>query len=224
MVVGDNLQGADASTLELGANGQIPELDPTGEILLSVMLYSSGLLNLNGYSATIGSLTLTTGQTYSANVTTGTGVLTLGGSLTANEANGTSGDSPPATISGYLDLGSLSSFSGGTTSNTTRTFSINDNSGRGDLESTLTISAVISGAAATSLTRTGAGTLTLTGANTYAGPTVLTAGLTEIGNSTALGSGTVAIETAVLDAVGGPQTVANPIEIDGTPNSGAAIT
>ena len=38
------------------------------------------------------------------------GVLTLGGTLTANEGNGTSGASPPATISGYLDLGISAAF------------------------------------------------------------------------------------------------------------------
>jgi autotransporter-associated beta strand protein len=213
LTIGDNIEGNDASVVRLGASNQILQVDPTGGTLLSVTVNSAGLLDLNGFNDTIGSLTLVTGQTYSANITTGSGMLTLGGNLTVTGAEGTTGQSPAATISGFLDLGSLSGFSGGST-NTTRTFTINDTS-RLSMASDLTISAVISGSSAISLTRAGAGTLTLTGANTYAGTTLLTAGLTEIGNSTAFGSGTVVISAAQLDAVGGAQTVANSIEIGG---------
>ncbi|HEY5314631.1 MAG TPA: autotransporter-associated beta strand repeat-containing protein, partial [Pirellulales bacterium] len=98
LTIGDNIEGSDASVVRLGASNQILQIDPTGGTLLNVTVNSSGLLDLNGHSDTIGALTLTTGQTYSANVTTGAGLLTLGGNLTVNSAEGTSGQSPAATI------------------------------------------------------------------------------------------------------------------------------
>jgi fibronectin-binding autotransporter adhesin len=214
VLIGDNLQGSNASVLRLGASGQIPQMDPTGTVLLTVTVNPSGLLDLNNFSDTIGSLTMVTGATYSANVATGTGLLTLGGGVTLSSAEGSSGASPAAVISGKLDLGSLSSFSGGASAITTRVFNVGDTA-LTNMASDLTISAVISGSSGISLSKSGAGTLTLTGANNYTGSTILSAGTVEIGNSSAFGNnGLVSLDSANLRAVNGAQTIANPITID----------
>jgi len=67
-------------------------------------------LDLNGKYDTAGALTLEEGRSLSAQVTTGTGTLSLMGDITLNAFQGSSGASPAARISGNLDLGS--SFNG----------------------------------------------------------------------------------------------------------------
>jgi autotransporter-associated beta strand protein len=60
-----------------------------------------------------------------------------------------------------------------------------------------------------SLTKVGMGTLTLTGANTYGGPTTLMAGVLEVGNSAALGTGPLILSGGTLQALASI-TLANP--------------
>ncbi len=214
LLIGDNIGGDNAATVKLLADDQIPHVDFFGVALTTTTLNSSGLLDLGGNSDTIGNLVLTTGTTYSADVTTGGGTLTLGGaSLTLTAAQGSSPVSPPATISGKLDLGTFFSGSGG---GTTKTFNI-ANTALASVDADLVIDADISGAADVSLTRTGTGALTLAGNNTYAGPTILnTNGVTRIASDSAFGTGLLSIQnnSAVLRAAAAPRTVANPVSLD----------
>ena len=57
------------------------------------------------------------------------------------------------------------------------------------------------------LEKTGAGSLTLTGANTYSGGTDLLAGALAVGNSNALSTGDVAVTGGILMTSGGPMTI-----------------
>ena len=128
----------------------------------------NGTLDLNGFSDTIGSLTLTGGT-----VATGVGVLTLGGDVTANASSVT------AVISGNLSLGSA-----------TRTITVAAGSANPDL----TISAAISGNIGVGLSKTGPGLLRLSGSNTYSGVTTVQEAFLDVSNPAALGatsSGTV---------------------------------
>ncbi len=57
------------------------------------------------------------------------------------------------------------------------------------------------------LTKSTPGILTLTGANTYTGGTVLNAGTLNVGNGTALGSGNLTVNSGTLRTIGGPLVV-----------------
>jgi fibronectin-binding autotransporter adhesin len=149
-----------------------------------------------GGALTIGILSFTGG----GSVATGTGKIILGGLVTYTaDTNGLA-----ASISGNLDL------------NANRTFAIADDPA---VDSEMNISAVIangSGTSARLLTKTGSGTLTLSGANTYGGGTALAAGTLAVGNDSALGSGTLTIQNgATLQAAGGARTLSNAITASG---------
>ncbi|MFA4916765.1 MAG: autotransporter-associated beta strand repeat-containing protein, partial [Syntrophales bacterium] len=157
-------------------------------ILTGAITINGGTLDLNGYSDVIGALTMTGGS-----ITTAAGTLTLGGDVITNAA------STSATISGNLDLGGA-----------TRNFTVSDGAAAEDM----VISAVISSTsgvygitkAGTIASLLGTGTLVLTGANTYTGPTTVNAGVLNIQHSTALGTtltGTTVASGAALQIQGG---------------------
>jgi len=80
------------------------------------------------------------------------------------------------------------------------------------------------------LSKSGGGTLTLSGANTYSGGTTVTAGTLIAGNNSALGSGTLAMAagTTLSFATGADYTIANNLQVSGdsifTPPSGQTDT
>lgn len=133
------------------------EIANTGNVTVNRL----STLDLADRSDVIAALTLTGGT-----VTTGTGTLTLGGDVTTLSSITT------ATISGNLSLGGV-----------TRTFSV----GSGSANPDLLVSAVVSGTGGAGITKTGVGTLTLSGANTYTGPTVID-GFVILANDSALGA------------------------------------
>ena len=78
------------------------------------------------------------------------------------------------------------------------------------------------------LTKQGAGTLTLTGANTYTGGTTIGAGTLQVGNAAALGASAGAVSVtsgAVLDLFGTPITNTYALTLNGTgiTNGGALV-
>src|SRR5262249_20208485 len=139
-------------------------------------------LDLNGFSETIGALTL------SGLITTGAGTLTLNGDVTAQTV------SPVvvSAISGKLSLGAA-----------TRTFTVLDYS-LTDVD--LDVPAARSGSGG--IVKQGAGTFLMPGANTYGGTTQVAAGVLRIQHNTALGSaasksGTTVASGAALEVAGG---------------------
>jgi len=133
--------------------------------------------DLADHNETITALTMTGGT-----VTTGTntGTLTLGGNLL------TLSSSTSSTISGKLALGSV-----------TRTFSVSSGSASPDL----LISADISGGAGAGITKTSLGQMTLSGSNTYTGPTTVD-GFLILLSDTALGASGSSTNGTVINTNG----------------------
>jgi autotransporter-associated beta strand protein len=65
-----------------------------------------------------------------------------------------------------------------------------------------------------SLTKIGAGTLTLSSANTYSGGSTISGGTLSVQNNTALGSGALTFDSGTLQA--GGLTLGNAIKVNGT--------
>ena len=156
----------------------------------ALTINSSGLLDLNGFSQDITTLSMTGGS-----ITTGAGTLTLMGNVSGN-ANATA-----ATISGKVALSA------------NRTFTIADGAAAVDMD----ISAAVSGAF--TVTKGGAGTMVFSGANTYTGVTTVSAGVLNIQNASALGTtatGTTVSNGAALQIQGGIAVGAEALTISGS--------
>jgi filamentous hemagglutinin family protein len=175
----------------------------------AMTIQAPGTLNLNGFAQSITTLTLFSGATSGASVTTGAGTLTLGGDVTLNvNGSGTTG----ASISGNLALGA------------SRNFVVGDGLAVNDLS----ISALVSGSGF-DLVKQGVGTMALSGANTYSGATTVSAGTLSLASIGALGSTTSTSVTAgaALDVNLSSATLTNTntITLNGTGiNNGGALT
>ena len=179
------------------ANSATLQLSASNQIpdTAGVTVNADGQLNLQGFTDAIGTLTMSGGSVTG----TGTSLLVLGGDLTVT-ATGTN----VAQITANVGL------------NANRTFTINDNAVSTDND--LAISGIISTAFA--LTKTGAGTLLLSGTNTFSGGVNVNAGTLSMDNAAALGTGAVNVgdtagtsgATLLFSATGG-RTVTNAIAV-----------
>jgi autotransporter-associated beta strand protein len=168
MVPGDVIIAAGATLLLTEANQIADTANVTVQGSASGMLAISGRLDLNGFSETIASLTLSGG----GDLTTGAGTLTLGGNLTAS-ASGSLTVRNAAVISGNLALGSA-----------TRIISVANNI---YVTPELVVSAIISGSGTAGITKTGSGVMELSGSNTYPGATLVSGGWVYASSATAFG-------------------------------------
>lgn len=181
----------DSGTLRLGAADVLPST--TVEIKRGAGTDTNPDLDLNGFSETIGGVTLgslttdatNSGQTVSiVNSAGGSAVLTLTGTF-LYRAGSVGFENGQATISANLDTGVFN-----------RNLTINDGAAPVDL----LISGVISGTG-NGFNKAGAGTLVISGANTYTGPTSVGAGTLRLGANDVLPDGSVlSISAATLDA------------------------
>jgi len=198
LVIGDGLGAANSAIIFIGNSDQISDAAP-------VAIQSDGMLIVDIFSDDgIGPLTLTGGNVQlGADIFVNGAFAMTGGTITGGEAihfgnsTATSGASGlAATISALVGLGAA-----------TRTFTVNDGPGAVDLN----ISGVILNGG---VTKTGAGTLRLGGANEYSGPTTVIAGTLILSGSIS-GSTTVVANGAILRGAGatGPLTI----------NSGGAL-
>lgn len=178
--------------LKLGSSSSLPSVSPV--VVNATAAGGDATLNLNGFNATAASLTFggaTGGVGASNSVATGAGTLTMGGNVVFDASGSPSG----ATLSGKLDLGA-----------STRTFAIDDSASASD---DLLVSAEVSGASGVGLVKTGDGTLTLSGANTYAGPTTVSAGVLKAGAANVFSSASAVTvgSGGVLNLGNGAQTI-----------------
>ena len=183
-----------AGTVKLGAENTLPDTPLT----LDQRLGGISALDLAGHNDAITNLTLSGNSTTVVNSASqiidsvGGGVLKLGGSVTYN-TGAASFHNSTSTLSASLDL------NGGN-----RTFTVNDSTNA--VIDVLISGAVINTGATAGITKAGAGTLTLSGANTYDGVTTVSAGSLQVGNSGNGQSGTGAV------------TIANTATLFGTGN------
>ncbi|WP_010585260.1 beta strand repeat-containing protein, partial [Schlesneria paludicola] len=157
----------------------------------TVAIASTAQLNLQGFNESIAALNLESGTSSGSTVTTGAGTLTLLGNLSlVSTGTGATG----ALISGNLSLGGA-----------TRTVTVADGNAANDL----TISAVISGSLGTAgLTKDGAGTLLLSGSNTYTGTTTISAGSVAVsGGSSIANTGAVSVASSGTFSLQSSETI-----------------
>ena len=165
--------------------------DPAGTRAIALS-GGGGILDTNGFDATISqSITGAGGLTKS-----GAGTLTLTGASTY--AGGT-----------VLDEGVLRIGNGATTGSIPGDVT-NDASLLFDRSNDLIMAGAVSGSG--SLTKQGAGTLTLSAVNTYIGGTTLGGGTLSLGNDSAAGSGPIAVLGSTIDYADSV-SIANSIEL-----------
>jgi autotransporter-associated beta strand protein len=188
LTIGD---GIGTDSVRIVVEGQIGNSSP-------VTLNSSGVLELQAltlpFRETIGTLTMTGGS-----IRTGIGTLYLNGNVTGNAS------ATPATISGNLDLHA----NGSPDATGVRSFTIADGAATEDM----VISAIISDGA---LSKEGAGTLILSGSNTYTGGTEVNNGMLVVNNNPGSGTGTGVVGIRAGAALGGTGTIEGATSISGT--------
>ena len=202
----------DAKTLTIGGS-----IGGGGNLLTKA---GAGTLTLTGNNTYIGGTTLNAG-TLNINSATAlggaAGVFTINGGKIDNSSIGgdiTLANNNPVTFNGdfeFIGTNNLNLGTGATTLTAPTTMTVD--------AKTLTIGGSIGGGG-NLLTKAGAGTLTLTGNNTYIGGTTLNAGTLNINSATALGgaAGVFTINGGIIDNTSGGDltlTNSNPVSFNG---------
>ena len=168
-----------------------------------------------------GTLVLDGANSFTGGTIVSAGVLELGASeRLANSGNVT-------ISSGTFDLGgfteTINQFSATAAANVTAgTLNATGGYSFSNASGTVTVNAALGGGAA-ALTKTGAGTVLLTGAGSYSGGATITAGVVQVGSNTALGTGAVTLTDASLRSDSATaRSLANALSIGGAVTLGAS--
>lgn len=213
----NNYIGAPAGSLLTTGNWSLGHVPTVSED--AVFTATTGIRTLSAGNLTVGSFNVTaTSSTFSIRNETSTATnstLTLGGSgSTGNSVSGNAADLLYANIGSTFNIIGPNGGGGSGVLNI-----VLGQSGNFNAAGTITISSVISdGGSGFGITKTGAGTLTLSGANTYSGGTTVSAGLLQLNNSSALGSssGSLTVNGGVLNLNDQSVTVGNLTGSGGT--------
>ena len=195
-----SLSGVSGSTITLGAKSLTVGSDNTSTAYAGTLTGTNGALNKTG----AGTLTLSGANSY-------TGATTIGGGTLSVSADNNLGTAPGAATAGQLTMsnGGTLAVTSGFTLNSNRGVALGTGGGGFNVASgqTLSYGGIITGA--NTLTKSGLGTLTLSGANAYAN-TIHNSGTLNINNNNALGN------------LAGTFTLGDGVTIDNT--SGGAIS
>ncbi len=218
--LGQNAQntysGSGTGNVTTGSNWSLGHVPTITEDAVFSTTSNSGIKNFGGGATvgsplTVGSLNVTaTSGTYSIRNNTSSATnasITLGGvGNLGNSVSGTSSDLLYAATGSTLALIGPNGSTGSGVLNI-----ILGQSGNFNAAGTINVSSVISdGGANYQITQTGAGTLNLSGANTYGGGLTLSTGTLGINNNSALGTGTFTISGGTItNTSGAAVTVAN---------------
>jgi fibronectin-binding autotransporter adhesin len=233
--IGGTVTNATSSgiTLTLGASGG----NNTGLNVVSGNISDGSAGGTTGINANAGAWALSGSNSFSGGVSInrgtlginsshalGTGTLTL---LNAGNFDNTSGSAVTLATNNVVNLNGAETFFGTNSLNLgTGNFVLGQASTTLTISSnTLTIGGVMSGAASgDGFTKNGAGTLVMTGSNTYNGATTISAGVVNYQNGTAFGTNSAITESAASTTVqvqggitGGTQT----LTLNGTGAAGA---
>src|SRR5436309_1450590 len=210
---------AGTNTISLGltfaATRTVTVSNAATTLTISGVISGAGGLTKSGS----GTVTLSAANTY-------TGVTTINVGTIAIAADAGLGAAPGAPTAGKRTFG-------GGTLRTTASFTVAANRGlalsgaagavtltAGGNNASTTFSGLIqNGSGTVALTKTGTGTLTLSGANTYSGATTVSAGVLDVQNNTALGAtagATTVAGGAALQLEGSGLVVAEPVTLNGT--------
>jgi fibronectin-binding autotransporter adhesin len=209
-------------TLALSAGETIGSLTGSDFVTLGSNTLTTGGNNLSfvyagSISGTGGLTKIGTGNqsligtnTYTGTTTINAGVLTAGGGSAIADTGAVVVNAPGQfTITSSETIGSLAGSGAVDLSVNTLT--------TGGNNSSTTYSGSMTGAGG--LTKTGTGTMVLSGANTYTGSTFVSGGILSVQNSAALGtaaSGTTVANGAALEILGGGITIADALALNGT--------
>ena len=185
-------EGTNNRSIALAANGG--GLDVIGGNTFTVsgtISSSSGTVAplIIGSASSNGTVELKGTNTYTTSTILNGGTLKIS-SITNGSVAGTLGNSTSAANNLVLGGGTLE-YAGTTNGSTDRNFTLTPGTSSGIQVSNSTVSLTLSGAAGNTtgaLTKSGAGTLILSGANTYTGSTTISAGTLQIGNAGTTGS------------------------------------
>ena len=180
-----------------GADGGTLRISGSGKISTGVLTVYSGNMDLNGISTTVASIAMGGAAAgTSANILIGSGTLNTNGLISYSATNNPNGATISGIGGGVLNL------------NATRNISVaNSTAAAADL----TISAILAdGSATAGITQNGAGTLVLSGANTYTGVTSIT------------GGGVISV-SSIKDLAGGSSNLGAPVTVaNGTITMGSS--
>ncbi|MGN7612430.1 autotransporter-associated beta strand repeat-containing protein [Magnetococcales bacterium HHB-1] len=218
---------ADAGSITVASGATL--LVSTSETIGSLSGDTSGALIIDGAG-----VALTTGDannaTFSGDISgSGTLVKQGTGTLTLTGANSDNSTTWAATVnSGALSVSSDSNLGGGTLTlnGGTLTFAgsgaidnaiaLGSNDGTIDHASSLTLSGVISGSSGSDLTKTGVGTLTLSGSNSsYGGDVIINSGVVSVASDSNLGSGNLTLAADSTLNVTGSDTIDGAVTLNG---------
>lgn len=192
LVIGDGIGGAIADVVRYTANNCINTSVP-------ISIDETGLLDLNGFSDTVGALTLLGGD-----ITTGAGTLTMNNNLTATYR----GVGDTARILGNLALGA-----------STRTFTVTNTPGLGAAD--LFVLAAVSGTGG--IIKTGDGLMVLSASNSFSGAVTVNDGDLDLQDDFSAGttSGGVTVNgDATLRLFGNIHIGAEALTLNSTATSG----